>query len=145
LGQDETGNRQLAQSAAVDKPGGQSQGNAMFWTLSQVAIGGAIGSVLRYLTVAAFGAPWAVVAVNVLGSFVIGVLFVVLATRAALSPVLLAGVLGGFTTFSAFSLDALKLWQSGQTVQAVLYVGLSVGLSLLAVALGAALAKGALG
>lgn len=117
----------------------------MFWTLSQVAIGGAIGSVLRYLTVAAFGAPWAVVAVNVLGSFVMGVLFVVLATRAALSPVLLAGVLGGFTTFSAFSLDAFKLWQSGQTVQAVLYVGLSVGLSLLAVALGAALAKGALG
>ncbi len=117
----------------------------MFWTLSQVAIGGAIGSVLRYMTVAAFGAPWAVVAVNVLGSFVMGVLFVVLATRAALSPVLLAGVLGGFTTFSAFSLDALKFWQSGQTVQAVLYVGLSVGLSLLAVALGAALAKGALG
>ena len=73
------------------------------------------------------------------------VLFVVLATRAALSPLLLAGVLGGFTTVSAFSLDALKLWQSGQTVQAVLYVGLSVGLSLLAVALGAALAKGALG
>ncbi len=117
----------------------------MFWTLSQVAIGGAIGSVLRYLTVAAFGAPWAVVAVNVLGSFVMGMLFVVLATRAALSPLLLAGVLGGFTTFSAFSLDALKLWQSGQAVQAVLYVGLSVGLSLLAVALGAALAKGALG
>jgi CrcB protein len=145
LGQDETCNRQSAQSAAVDKPGGQPQGNAMFWTLSQVAIGGAIGSVLRYLTVAAFGAPWVVAAVNVLGSFVMGLLFVVLATRAALSPVLLAGVLGGFTTFSAFSLDALKLWQSGQTVQAVLYVGLSVGLSLLAVALGAALAKGALG
>lgn len=117
----------------------------MFWTLSQVAIGGAIGSVLRYLTVAAFGAPWAVAAVNVLGSFVMGVLCVVLATRAALSPLLLAGVLGGFTTFSAFSLDALQLWQSGQTVQAVLYVGLSVGLSLLAVALGATLAKGALG
>ena len=65
----------------------------MFWTLSQVAIGGAIGSVLRYLTVAAFGAPWAVVAVNVLGSFGLGGVFVVLATRAALSPVVLAGVL----------------------------------------------------
>jgi CrcB protein len=57
----------------------------------------------------------------------------------------LAGVLGGFTTFSAFSLDALRLWQTGQPAQAALYVGLSVGLSLLAVALGAALAKGALG
>lgn len=117
----------------------------MFWTLSQVALGGAIGSVLRYLTVAAFGAPWAVAAVNVAGSFVMGVLFVALSSRAHLSPLLMAGVLGGFTTFSAFSLDALKLWQSGQTLQAALYVGGSVILSLLAVALGAALAKGALG
>lgn len=117
----------------------------MFWTLSQVALGGAIGSVLRYLTVAAFGAPWAVAAVNVVGSLAMGVLFVALSSRAHLSPLLMAGVLGGFTTFSAFSLDALKLWQSGQTLQAVLYVGGSVILSLLAVALGATLAKGALG
>jgi len=117
----------------------------MFWTLSQVAIGGAIGSVLRFVTVAAFGAPWAVAAVNVLGSFAMGVLFVALTSRGHLQPVLMAGVLGGFTTFSAFSLDALKLWQSGQSLQAALYVGLSVGLSLIAVALGAALAKGALG
>jgi fluoride exporter len=121
----------------------------MFWTLSQVAIGGAVGSVLRFVTVAsfgaAFGAPWAVAAVNVLGSFAMGVLFVVLASRAYVQPLLMAGILGGFTTFSAFSLDALKLWQGGQTVQATLYVGLSVGLSLIAVALGAALAKGALG
>ena len=115
----------------------------MFWTLSQVALGGAIGSVLRYLSVAAFGAPWAVAAVNVLGSFAMGFLFIP-AGRLGLSPLLLAGVLGGFTTFSAFSLDALRLWQAGQTTQAVLYVALSVGLSLIAVALGAALAKGAL-
>ena len=117
----------------------------MFWTLSQVAIGGAIGSVLRFVTVTAFGAPWAVAAVNVLGSFVMGVLFVALTSRGHVQPLLMAGVLGGFTTFSAFSLDALKLWQSGQSLQAVLYVGLSVGLSLIAVALGATLAKGALG
>ena len=117
----------------------------MFWTLSQVAIGGAIGSVLRFVTVAAFGAPWAVAAVNVLGSFVMGVLFVALTSRGHVQPLLMAGVLGGFTTFSAFSLDALKLWQGDQAVQAILYVGLSVGLSLIAVALGATLAKGALG
>jgi CrcB protein len=117
----------------------------MFWTLSQVALGGAIGSVLRYLTVAALGAPWAVAAVNVVGSFAMGVMFVALSTRTHLSPLLMAGVLGGFTTFSAFSLDAMKLWQSGQALQAVLYVSGSVFFSLLAVALGAALAKGALG
>ncbi len=117
----------------------------MFWTLSQVALGGAIGSVLRYLAVAAFGAPWAVAAVNVLGSFAMGVIFVALTSRPHLSPLLMTGALGGFTTFSAFSLDTLKLWQSGQIGQAALYVGLSVGLSLIAVALGATLAKGALG
>lgn len=117
----------------------------MFWTLSQVALGGAIGSVLRYLTVTAFGAPLATVVVNVLGSLVMGALFVLLSSRAQLSPLLMTGVLGGFTTFSAFSLDALKLWQAGQTAQAALYVGASVVFSLLAVALGAALAKGALG
>ena len=116
----------------------------MFWTLLQVGLGGAIGSVLRYLTVAAFGAPWAVAAVNVVGSFAMGVLFVTLTHRAQLSPLLMTGVLGGFTTFSAFSLDALKLWQTGQTLQAVTYVAVSVGLSLFAVAFGAALAKGAL-
>lgn len=117
----------------------------MFWTLSQVAVGGAIGSVLRYLCVAAFGAPLATLLVNVLGSFVMGVLFVVLISRTQLSPLLMTGILGGFTTFSAFSLDALKLWQAGQPAQAALYVGASVISSLLAVALGAALAKGALG
>lgn len=116
----------------------------MFWTLSQVAIGGAMGSVLRYLTVAALGGPWAVALVNVVGSFAMGFLYIP-AGRLGLSPLLLSGVLGGFTTFSAFSLDAAKLWQSGQIAQAALYVGGSVALSLLAVALGAALSKGALG
>jgi fluoride exporter len=116
----------------------------MFWTLTQVAIGGAIGSVLRFLTVSAAGAPIGTLAVNVAGSLAMGVLFVLLSSRTHLSPLLLTGVLGGFTTFSAFSLDALKLWQAGQTPQALAYVAASVLLSLAAVALGAALTKGAL-
>ncbi len=115
----------------------------MIWTLSQVALGGAIGSVLRYATVTAFGAPLATFVVNVAGSFVMGVLFVILSSRTQLSPLLMTGVLGGFTTFSAFSLDVLKLWQSGQTPQALVYIGASVVFSLTAVALGAALARGA--
>ena len=113
----------------------------MFLTLTQVAIGGALGSVLRYVTIAAVGAPMATLVVNVAGSFVIGVLFVLLASRTSLSPLLMTGILGGFTTFSAFSLDALKLWQSGQTSTALAYVATSVVLSLLAVALGAALTE----
>lgn len=112
----------------------------MFWTLSQVALGGAIGSVLRFLTVAAVSAPLATLIVNIAGSFAIGVAFVLLSAR--LSPLLMTGVLGGFTTFSAFSLDALKLWDTGQPAQAAGYVAASVLLSLAAVALGTALARG---
>jgi CrcB protein len=117
----------------------------MFLTLIQVALGGAIGSVLRYGATAMVSAPFGTVLVNVLGSFAMGVLFVALSSRTALSPLLMTGILGGFTTFSAFSLDALRLWQTGQTTGAALYVGGSVVLSLFAVAFGAALAKGALG
>ena len=113
----------------------------MFWTLTQVALGGAVGSVLRYLTVMAVGAHLATLAINVVGSFAMGVLFILLASRTSLSPLLMTGVLGGFTTFSAFSLDALKLWQSGQGTKALTYVAASVGLSLLAVALGATLTE----
>ncbi len=115
----------------------------MILTLTQVAIGGAIGSVLRYLMVVGIGAHVATLLVNVMGSFLMGVLFISLAQRTNLSPLLMTGVLGGFTTFSAFSLDAMKLWESGQTLQAGLYVLASVILSLVAVALGAALARGA--
>ena len=113
----------------------------MFITLIQIAIGGAIGSVLRYLTLLVVSAPIGTLIVNVLGSLVMGALFVILSSR--LHPLLMTGVLGGFTTFSAFSLDALKLWQGGQVVPAVAYVCATVILSLIAVALGAALARGA--
>ncbi len=109
----------------------------MIWTLTQVAIGGALGSVLRYLAVSTVGAPLATLAVNVAGSFAMGVLFIFLSNRMHLSPLLMTGVLGGFTTFSAFSLDALKLWHAGQGGTALAYVAASVVLSLLAVALGA--------
>jgi fluoride exporter len=121
----------------------------MIMTLSQVALGGAAGAVARYLTVMAatrtFGPGFAfgTLLVNVAGSFAIGILFVVLAQRGNLSPLLMTGFLGGFTTFSAFSLDALKLWEAGQSAQALAYIAASVVLSLAAVALGAALARGA--
>ncbi len=115
----------------------------MFWTVFQVALGGAVGSVLRYVTVATVTAPLATVLVNVAGSFAMGVLYVNLASRPQFSPLLMTGVLGGFTTFSAFSLDALKLWQSGETLSTAAYTFGTVILSLTAVAFGAALARGA--
>jgi CrcB protein len=114
----------------------------MSQTLSLIALGGALGSVLRYLMVAAVGAPWGTAAVNVLGSFTIGALFVLIDTRAGWQLFLMTGLLGGFTTFSAFSLDSLKLIQQGQPLAAALYVLASVALSMIAVALGVALARG---
>lgn len=118
----------------------------------QVAIGGAIGSCLRYgvglavLRLVGPGFPLGVLAVNILGSLLMGVVAVLCVERglAHLGPLLMAGVLGGFTTFSAFSLEAVTLWEGGAMGQAVLYVGLSVGLSIGALVLGAALARGAL-
>ena len=91
--------------------------------------------------VTAIGAPLGTVAVNLVGSFAIGVLFVLI-PREGWQLFLMTGLLGGFTTFSAFSLDTLKLIQQGQTLQAALYVLASVALSLIAVALGVALARG---
>jgi CrcB protein len=112
----------------------------MSQTLPLIALGGAIGSVLRYLMVGAIGAPWGVAAVNVLGSFVIGTLFVLI-PRESWQLFLMTGVLGGFTTFSAFSLDTLKLVEGGQPLLAAVYVLASVLLSLIAVALGVAIAR----
>ena len=113
----------------------------MSQTLPLIALGGAAGSVLRYLMVSAIGAPLGTAAVNVLGSFAIGVLFILLGNRESWQFLLMTGLLGGFTTFSAFSLDTLKLAEAGQPLQAVAYVLGSVTLSLIAVALGVAIAR----
>lgn len=114
----------------------------MSLTLPLIALGGAVGSILRYLMVSAIGAPLGTAAVNVLGSFIIGVLFVVLGGRDSWQVLLMTGLMGGFTTFSAFSLDTLKLVEAGQPLQAAAYVMGSVALSLIAVALGVALTRG---
>ena len=116
----------------------------MLWTLAQVALGGAVGAVARFVTVAAavrlFGPafPWGTLAVNVLGSFLMGALFVWLEARGLMrmAPLLMAGVLGGFTTFSAFSLDVLRLWEGGAPGAAAGYALASVGLSVGALVLG---------
>lgn len=121
----------------------------MVTTLLQVALGGAIGASLRYLSgVAAIrlvgpGFPWATVFVNIAGSAAMGALVVMLAHKDAtrLAPFLMTGVLGGFTTFSAFSLDALTLWERGQVVHAALYVLGSVTLALAAIVAGMWLAR----
>lgn len=112
-------------------------------TLVYVALGGALGASLRYLTVLAVSFPLGTLLVNVLGSFLMGVAFVLLAQkgldRAALF--IMTGVLGGFTTFSAFSLDALRLYERGDVMQAGTYVLASVGLSIIALVIGVFVAR----
>ena len=125
----------------------------MFGHLIYVALGGALGATLRYL----FGVgvfrllgptsfPVAIIGVNIVGSFLMGA-FVVLAAQRGLtylSPFVMTGLLGGFTTFSAFSLEAVTLYERGDVEQAVLYVVLSVVLSILGLAAGMAVARGVL-
>lgn len=113
----------------------------MFWTLTLVAAGGAIGSVLRFLTISATGAPVGTLIVNVVGSLFMGILFALIAHRSQLSLFLMTGVLGGFTTFSAFSLDVMRLWQTGQGALAFGYAAASTVISVAAVFAGAALAR----
>ena len=114
-------------------------------------MGGAIGASLRYLFgVAAMRLtgpsdfPLAVLTVNIIGSFIMG-LFVVFAAHKGLtqfSPFVMTGVLGGFTTFSSFSLETVTLIERGQIGAAGIYMALSVGLSVLGLMLGLMMARG---
>ncbi len=107
-----------------------------------IAFGGALGAVSRFWLHGAVqrfndsGFPLGTFAVNVLGSFLIGVFFVVLAEKAELSeawrPVVLVGFLGAMTTFSTFSLEALLLLEQGHYNTALFYIVSSVALCLFA-------------
>ena len=117
----------------------------------QVALGGALGAVLRYQTggavarwlgpSAAAAFPWATLAVNVTGSFAMGLLAGWLARHDGAEGwrlLLGVGLLGGFTTFSTFSLDAALLWEGNRPGAAAGYVAVSVAASV-----GAGVAAGA--
>ena len=121
----------------------------MFLTILSVATGGAIGAVLRYLSNVAVmrwvgpGFPFGTVFVNVAGSFLMGVVIVILAEKSGhrFAPFLTTGVLGGFTTFSTFSLDAITLYERGAYVNAGAYVVGSVILGLVALTAGLAFGR----
>jgi CrcB protein len=120
----------------------------MHWLL--VFLGGGLGAMARHaagragLALLGPGFPWWTLAVNVSGSLAIGLmagLFSAYETGHFARLLLVTGFLGGFTTFSAFSLDALTLWERGEPMQAGLYVLGSVTLSLIAAALGLMLSR----
>ena len=112
--------------------------------LISVALGGAIGSVLRYLVGLVVAFPLGTLTVNIIGSFAIGLIWVHLADRGLQHwlPFVMTGVLGGFTTFSAFTLDALRLVEEGRVTAAGAYVLASLVASVLACAVGIWIARG---
>ena len=120
-----------------------AKGLALVSSFIWVALGGAVGSVARFgvnLTAPRLlGAdfPWATLIVNILGSLIMGFLAAFLAEKHSDQPdlqlFLLTGVLGGFTTFSAFSLDVFNLVQRGESSTAMIYASASVVLSIVAV------------
>jgi len=122
-----------------------------FYTCFLIMLGGAIGTLLRYLislfTVAApHELPWGTIAINVSGSFIIG-FFGTLTLASGRFPVsentrllVMVGLCGGFTTFSSFSLQTFDLMRNGYMVRAAINIAGSVVLCICAVALGHALA-----
>jgi CrcB protein len=121
-------------------------------TLAAVFIGGGFGSVLRYLVTFAVtqrvgpGFPWSTLLINVTGSFIIGLVAEFYLSRAfgmtvEVRTFLMVGVLGGYTTFSTFALDALNLAREGAPSLAIAYAAGSVVLGFAAAFLGVALAR----
>ena len=116
----------------------------MMTPVISVALGGALGAVLRYFVGLAVAFPLGTLAVNVIGSFAIGLVWFLFAARGLQHwlPFVMTGLLGGFTTFSAFSLDTLRLVEAGRITAAGGYVAAAVILSICACGLGLWLAKG---
>ncbi|MEX2617963.1 MAG: fluoride efflux transporter CrcB [Alphaproteobacteria bacterium] len=107
-----------------------------------IAMGGAVGAVARHFVAAQVthwmgaGFPWGILTVNILGSFLLGVLIETMALvwspTQEMRAFLIVGCLGAFTTFSAFAMDIVLLDERGQVLGNAIYIGSSVGLSVLA-------------
>lgn len=120
-------------------------------TALYIALGGAVGTLGRYLVglllarLAPGNVPWGTLAVNVVGSAVIGFVMASFAARGKLdSPLRLAltiGVLGGFTTYSAFAYEVVTLFQEREMVSLLLYLALLAVLSIAGCAIGIALGR----
>jgi len=114
--------------------------------LLAIAGGGAVGAILRFgastQVYRLFGRnfPYGTLAVNILGSFLMGLLFILIVERGLLSAewrsAIIVGFLGAFTTFSTFSIETLNLLESGELSRALLNIMLSVALCLVATWLG---------
>jgi len=106
-----------------------------------IALGGASGALLRYWVSLSLNSgdarlPWGTLACNLGGSFLMGVFFVLVLEKARLSPelrpLIMVGFLGAFTTFSTFSLEIVSMLEKGHVLSALIYISLSVVLSVAA-------------
>ncbi len=123
----------------------------MLKTILIIALGGAVGSVLRFLTSLLVNKFWsnyfplATFLTNVLGCFLIGYFFGILEklqlTNSDIKGLLITGFCGGFTTFSTFGLESLELFQNQNSFSGILYISLSLILGLMAVSYGLFVAK----
>jgi len=121
------------------------------WTYVAIAFFGVLGCWARFaqagLVQAIWGAdfPYATLSINLMGSFLMGFLFVETLERLTLAPPLRAGVLtgflGGYTTFSTFQMESLLLFEQGAAIKAFLYQGLSLVLGLGCAFFGAYIAR----
>lgn len=138
---------------AIRLPGAARLGNLgvgrvlRMQTIVAVGLGGAAGSVARYLAtewVNRRAAPWGTLAVNITGSLMIGLVIGFYTGRAEdslLRVAMAAGFLGGFTTFSSWMAETVGLIEAGSVVQAVTNLAVSIGLGLLAAAGGIVLGR----
>ena len=114
----------------------------MLQQVAMVAVGGGMGAALRYLTsewVSSDGFPWATLAVNIVGSFLMGAVAIGLAEQVIskdLALLLGTGLLGGLTTMSAFSVETIQLMENQQTGLALSYIGTTMLLCPLVALLG---------
>ncbi len=129
----------------------------LFYQYLVIALGGALGSMLRFWIGGGIDAaltkgtgpilPWGTIIVNITGCFIIGFFATMTSPEGRwlvsplVRPFVMIGILGGYTTFSSFSLQALTLWNGNQRWEALANVLLSVVLCLVGVWLGAALGE----
>jgi len=123
----------------------------VIWTYGAIAFFGVLGCWTRFaqtnLVQLVYGRdfPYATITINVMGSFLMGFLFIETLERLTLAPWIrtgiLTGFLGGYTTFSTFEMETLLLAEGGELIKAALYVVLSVGLGFAAAFAGAYIAR----